>query len=227
VLHAKGPFPDRQGPLIEGFGLSVLALGGIEPRQVVEVPGQVAVLRAQGLFPDRQGLLIEGFGLHVLALGSVERPQFVEGPGQVGVLWPKGPFPDRQRPLVKGTPAHASGVPCGGVPFKVLIDNPKTAVLKHPSGEKPLFHPRYLDFAAHYGFEPRACNVQKPNEKGPRRIWCRVREEKFPQRIGIASWLGCAQYGLAPDERGLFDTRARNRGRSAFYLRAVLSSVFP
>jgi hypothetical protein len=38
--------------------------------------------------------------------------------------------------------------------------------LKHPSGEKPLFHPRYLDFAAHYGFEPRACNVRKPNEKG-------------------------------------------------------------
>jgi len=49
---------------------------------------------------------------------------------------------------------------------KVLIDNPKTAVLKHPSGEKPLFHPRYLDFAAHYGFEPRACNVRKANEKG-------------------------------------------------------------
>src|SRR5271166_3767627 len=46
----------------------------------------------------------------------------------------------------------------GGVPLKVLIDNPKTAVLLHPSGEKPLFHPRYLDFAAHYGFEPRACN---------------------------------------------------------------------
>jgi transposase len=53
-----------------------------------------------------------------------------------------------------------------GVPAKVLIDNPKTAVLKHLSGEKPLFHPRYLDFAAHYGFEPRACNVRKPNEKG-------------------------------------------------------------
>jgi transposase len=54
----------------------------------------------------------------------------------------------------------------GGVPEKVLIDNPKTAVLQHPRGEKPLFHPRYLDFAAHYGFEPRACNVRKPHEKG-------------------------------------------------------------
>jgi transposase len=54
----------------------------------------------------------------------------------------------------------------GGVPAKVLIDNLKTAVLHHPIGERPLFHPRYLDFAAHYGFEPRACNVRKANEKG-------------------------------------------------------------
>ena len=54
----------------------------------------------------------------------------------------------------------------GGVPAKVLIDNLKTAVLHHPLGERPLFHPRYLDFAAHYGFEPRACNVGKAHEKG-------------------------------------------------------------
>jgi transposase len=39
-------------------------------------------------------------------------------------------------------------------------------VLHHPIGERALFHPRYLDFAAHYGFEPRACNVGKANEKG-------------------------------------------------------------
>lgn len=28
------------------------------------------------------------------------------------------------------------------------------------------FHPRYLDFAAHYGFKPVACGVRKANEKG-------------------------------------------------------------
>ena len=39
-------------------------------------------------------------------------------------------------------------------------------MLIHPVGEKALFHPRYLDFAACYGFEPRACNVRKANEKG-------------------------------------------------------------
>jgi len=54
----------------------------------------------------------------------------------------------------------------GGTPGVILIDNLKTGVLKHPFGERAVFNPRYLDFAAHYGFEARACNVRKPNEKG-------------------------------------------------------------
>lgn len=54
----------------------------------------------------------------------------------------------------------------GGVPQKVMIDNLKVGVVRHPLGEKALFNPRYLDFAAHYGFQPVACNVAKGNEKG-------------------------------------------------------------
>jgi transposase len=54
----------------------------------------------------------------------------------------------------------------GAVPAKVMIDNLKVGVLRHPLGEKALFHPRYLDLAAHYGFQPVACNVRKANEKG-------------------------------------------------------------
>lgn len=54
----------------------------------------------------------------------------------------------------------------GGVPRTLLIDNLKTGVRQHPFGERATFNPRYLDFAAHYGFEPRACNVRKANEKG-------------------------------------------------------------
>ncbi len=54
----------------------------------------------------------------------------------------------------------------GGTPSTMLIDNLKTGVLHHRLGEKALFNPRYLDFAAHYRFEPRACNVGKANEKG-------------------------------------------------------------
>lgn len=54
----------------------------------------------------------------------------------------------------------------GGTPRTILIDNLKTGVLSHPLGEAARFHPRYADFAAHYGFEPRACNVRRANEKG-------------------------------------------------------------
>jgi transposase len=54
----------------------------------------------------------------------------------------------------------------GGSPGAILIDNLKTGVLRHLFGENTVFHPRYLDFAAHYGFQPRACNVRKANEKG-------------------------------------------------------------
>jgi hypothetical protein len=47
-----------------------------------------------------------------------------------------------------------------------MHDNLKTAVLEHLPGQAPTFHPRYLDFAAHYGFKPVACNVGRGNEKG-------------------------------------------------------------
>ena len=31
--------------------------------------------------------------------------------------------------------------------------------------EKGRSFPRYLNFAAHYGFDPRACNVRRPNDR--------------------------------------------------------------
>jgi transposase len=54
----------------------------------------------------------------------------------------------------------------GFVPHRVMIDNLKVGVLHHPVGQSAQFNPRYLDFAAHYGFQPVACNVRQPNEKG-------------------------------------------------------------
>jgi transposase len=54
----------------------------------------------------------------------------------------------------------------GGSPQKIMIDNLKVGVLRHPTGQNAQFNPRYLDFAAHYGFQPVACNVGKGNEKG-------------------------------------------------------------
>lgn len=54
----------------------------------------------------------------------------------------------------------------GGVPRKVMHDNLKTAVIRHDAGAKPVFNPRYLDLARHYGFEPVACTPYRPNQKG-------------------------------------------------------------
>ncbi|NQT19416.1 MAG: IS21 family transposase, partial [Planctomycetes bacterium] len=54
-----------------------------------------------------------------------------------------------------------------GVPRRVMVDNCKTAVITPGAmGRSTVFNPAYLDFAAHYGFKPVACNVGRPNEKG-------------------------------------------------------------
>jgi transposase len=39
----------------------------------------------------------------------------------------------------------------GGIPTKVMVDNLKSAVLKRIIGRAPVFNPKYLDFANHYG----------------------------------------------------------------------------
>ena len=49
---------------------------------------------------------------------------------------------------------------------RVMHDNLKTAVIERLPGRAPVFNPRYLDFADHYGFKPVACNVARGNEKG-------------------------------------------------------------
>ncbi len=54
----------------------------------------------------------------------------------------------------------------GGGVQQVMVDNLKSAVLQRPRGEPPVFHPRYLELAHHYGFTIRACGVGKGNEKG-------------------------------------------------------------
>jgi transposase len=53
----------------------------------------------------------------------------------------------------------------GGVPRRILYDNLRCVVLARADGEVRL-HPRFLDFAAHYGFRPTPCAPYRPNEKG-------------------------------------------------------------
>lgn len=53
----------------------------------------------------------------------------------------------------------------GGVARTCLYDNFKAVVLRHDA-DGPLYNPKFLAFATHYGFKPRACQPRRPQTKG-------------------------------------------------------------
>jgi len=53
----------------------------------------------------------------------------------------------------------------GGVTASLLTDNMKTVVVERVEGQ-PQWNPRFLDFAAYYGFVPRVCHPYRPQTKG-------------------------------------------------------------
>lgn len=53
----------------------------------------------------------------------------------------------------------------GGVPRKILYDNMKTVVIER-AGDVIQFSKSFFDYSAHYLFEPIACHVRTPQEKG-------------------------------------------------------------
>jgi transposase len=94
----------------------------------------------------------------------------------------------------------------GAVPAKVMIDNLKVGVLQHPLGQSPVFHPRYLDFAAHYGFQPVACTVKRANEKGRVESGVGYVKKNFLNGLDIPSFTA-----LNPAVRQWLDTVANLR----------------
>ena len=53
----------------------------------------------------------------------------------------------------------------GGVAASCLYDNFKVVVAGHEADE-PIYNPRFLAFATHYGFRPIACRPHRPQTKG-------------------------------------------------------------
>jgi transposase len=53
----------------------------------------------------------------------------------------------------------------GGVAATCLYDNMKVVVSSY-DGDEPVYNPRFLAFAAHYGFRPVACRPRRPQTKG-------------------------------------------------------------
>jgi len=75
-----------------------------------------------------------------------------------------------------------------GVSSSVMVDNCKTAVLRHPVGQPAQLNPRYLDFANHYGFTIRACGVRKANEKGRVENGVKFVKENFLRGLQLPPW---------------------------------------
>jgi transposase len=53
----------------------------------------------------------------------------------------------------------------GGVAATCLYDNMKVVVSDY-DGDDPIYNPKFLAFAAHYGFRPVACRPRRPQTKG-------------------------------------------------------------
>jgi len=53
----------------------------------------------------------------------------------------------------------------GGVAATCLYDNMKVVVLRH-GDEGPIYNPKFLAFATHYGFQPWACRIRRGQTKG-------------------------------------------------------------
>jgi transposase len=72
---------------------------------------------------------------------------------------------DRQSTLLE---AHTHAFDdFGGVTQRVVYDRMATVVLGTIGRQRrPLWHPRFIDFAHYYGFEPYLCRVRDPDRKG-------------------------------------------------------------
>jgi transposase len=85
----------------------------------------------------------------------------------------------------------------GGTPREVLYDNMRTVVLqRHGYGRgRHRFHPGFLDFARHCGFQPRLCAPYRAQTKGKVERFIRYLRESF--WVPLSSRL--AQEGLIVD----------------------------
>lgn len=68
----------------------------------------------------------------------------------------------------------------GGCALRCVFDNLATAVLgRYGPDPKVLWHPTFLDFARHYGFDPFACQVRDADRKGKKEKSFRLVEDDF------------------------------------------------
>lgn len=67
----------------------------------------------------------------------------------------------------------------GGVPRRLLIDNPKQLVLEHRPDGAVRYHPAFLELVGRYRIEPYACQVRRAQTKGKVERFFYVLEQHF------------------------------------------------
>ncbi len=76
-----------------------------------------------------------------------------------------------------------------GVTQRVVFDSMSTVVLgRIGSNGKPIWHPRFIDFANFYGFEPFLCKVRDPDRKGKAEKFIRFLEDDCVRGSEFASF---------------------------------------
>lgn len=126
-------------------------------------PAPEAYLRLRTL-PGEQGQVDWGHFGHIL-IGNAKRPvmAFVMVLSFSRKIFLRFYLNQRMSNFLRGH--EAAFQVWGGLPRVILCDNLKSAVLER-QGDAIHFHPTYLEFAAHYRFEPRPVAVARGNEKG-------------------------------------------------------------
>lgn len=82
-----------------------------------------------------------------------------------------------------------------GVPKRVLIDNPKTMVIRIGKGKDREFHPRFLSLMNHYLIEPVACTPASGWEKGQIENQVHVlRRQIFTPKLKFENWESLNQH---------------------------------
>jgi transposase len=106
----------------------------------------------------------------------------------------------------------------GGVTATLLTDNMKTVVVERVEGQ-PQWNPRFLDFAAYYGFVPRVCHPYRPETKG--------KVESTIRYLRTSFWPGVSFASLSDLNRQAFQWCEEANGRMHATTRAVPVERWP
>jgi len=94
---------------------------------------------------------------------------------------------ERQPTLLEGLARAFEAL--GGVAQRVVFDSMSTIVLgRIGSNGKPIWHPRFIDFAKYYAFHPFLCKVRYPDRKGRAEAFLWFLERSFVRGSEFSSF---------------------------------------